>query len=109
MSTPAQLDFFPSLDFPGRTTLMVSEIADRLGYSAKHVCGLIEDGSIPALDGKSQDAAKPSFRVPIESYRNFIVARVNGPMRSEFIRALPAATRRALIAELQASLKANPA
>ena len=106
MST--QLDFLPSLDFPGRTTLMVSEIAERLGYSARHVGALIQDGSIPALNGKSSAAVKPSFRVPIEAYRDFVVTRVNGGLRAQFIARLPAATRHALIKELQAILKTNP-
>ena len=107
MST--QLDFLPSLDFPGRTTLMVSEIAERLGYSPKHVVALIADGSIPALNGKSSAAVRPSFRVPIEAYCDFVVTRVNGGLRAQFISSLPAATRRTLIMELQASLKTNHA
>lgn len=45
------------------------------------------------------------LRVPVEEYRNFVVLRLTGPRRTEFIKQLPVSTRLELIEELKASLK----
>ena len=68
---------FPSLDFPDRTTVTVGEIADKLGYSPKHICNLIEDGSLIDIDGRRKGRAKRSTRVPIESYHAFLLTRLS--------------------------------
>jgi len=101
-----QLQFaFPSLDFPGRITLTVSEIAERLGWTAKHVSDLIIEGELCAVDGKGKGASRSSFRVPVESYLDFITARVTGPRRRELLTSLPRATLRELVRELQEFLR----
>ena len=98
-----------SLDFRGRTAaLLVSEIAERLGYSPKHIYQLVEQGELIALDGKTKGADKPSWRVPIESYRNFIVRRMNGTTRADFLATLPEYTLRELVAECTRLLKEAP-
>lgn len=100
----AQTDFpFVSLDFPGRTALTVDEIAERLGVTAQHVIDLVEEGALcPAVDVAGKGASRRLLRVPVESYRNFIVARMTGPARLNFLRALPVS----VIAQLRAELAA---
>ncbi len=101
-----QLQFpFPSLDFPGRTTLTAAEIAERLGWDEKHVRNLITDGELPGIDGKGKDASRGSYRVPVESYRDFVVARMTGPKRIELLRKLPKPVLRELVRELNEYLK----
>lgn len=101
-----QLAFpFPSLDFPGRTTLTAEEIATRLGWEPKHVRQLIAEGELPGIDGKGKGATRASYRVPIENYRDFIAARMTGERRIEMLRHLPKATLRELVQELQEFLK----
>jgi hypothetical protein len=43
--------------------------------------------------------------VPVECYRNYVVTRLSGPTRPEFLRALPPATLRELVKEMQAILR----
>lgn len=106
---PEQLQFpFPSLDFPGRTTLTAAEIAERLGWSEKHVCDLFTEGELPALDGKGKKAKRGSYRVPIESYRDFITGRMTGPRRTDLLRHLPKAAIRELIRDLTEYLNTAP-
>ncbi len=96
-----QLQFpFPSLDFPGRTALTISEIAERLGISDQHVLNLADDGSFPGLELKGAKASKRSLRIPIENYRDFIVSRMTGPARNQFLRVLPRAALRDLHREI---------
>ncbi|MBI5770809.1 MAG: hypothetical protein HZA93_23735 [Verrucomicrobia bacterium] len=110
-----QLQFpFASLDFPGRTLLYPHEIAGdkgRLGMSMDHFHDLVSEGVLVAIDIASPGAVRRELRVPIESYRDFIVARMTGPRRREFLTALPEPTRTTLIVELFESLQnaARPA
>jgi hypothetical protein len=101
-----QITFFASLDFPGRTTLTLGEIAEKTGYTAQHIADFISEGVIVALDGRGKGSSRASMRVPVESYRNFIVARMTGGMRDELIRALPESTRAALMLEIFTGLPA---
>jgi len=105
---PEQLQLFASLDFPGRSTVLVREMAERLGVSERHLFNEIDSGALVVLDLKAKGSARRCARVPIECYRNYVSARLTGPMelRSSFIAALPVAVRRALLAEIQASLRA---
>lgn len=107
---PEQLTFFASLDFPGRTTLWLREIAERLGCSVKHLLRELESGSLTGLDIRGAGRSRASVRVPVECYRDYVVRKLTGPadFRMRFLLDLPAATRRALILELQASLKTKP-
>lgn len=101
-----QLQFpFPSLDFPGRTTLTAAEIAERLGFDEKHVRDLITEGELPGIDGKGKGATRGAYRVPIENYRDFVTARMTGPRRIELLRHLPKPVLRELVRELNEHLK----
>lgn len=102
-----QLQFaFASLDFPGRVTLYPHEIAEKLGMSVDQVHDLVDDGSLVAVNIASSGAARRALRIPVEAYRNFILERITGPLRVEFLCGLPEATRRDLVRELLATLPA---
>ena len=108
-----QLQFpFASLDFSAdRTAITVKEFAGKLAYTEKHVADLIAEGAIEAVDGRGPGASRSSYRIPVESYRKFILARLTVPAeQARLLANLPAATKRELIRELQASLvrPANP-
>lgn len=105
-----QLTFFASLDFPGRTTLGLSEIAERVGCTVQHLLNQIDEGKFVGLNIASQGAKRREIRVPIECYRTWILSCLTGPvdMRMRFLRDLPAPVRRELIEQLQASLKTHP-
>lgn len=103
-----QLQFaFPSLDFPGRSTLTAAEIAARLGWDEKHVRDLIIEGELPGIDGKGKGSKRGSYRVPAESYRDFITARMTGARRIDLLRHLPKATLRELVRELNEFLRST--
>lgn len=101
-----QLTFLASLDFPGRTTLTVAEIAERLGYTEQHIADLIDEDQLGAVDGRGKGAGRSAYRVPVECYRDFISARLRGPARTELLANLPEITRSALILELFSGLPA---
>ena len=97
--------FFASLDFPGRSTLMLHEIARRVGLTVAHLLGEIERGELTALDFKSKGVSRRCVRVPVECYRDYILRKLTGEQRATLIKALPRAVREQLARELQASLK----
>ena len=102
-----QLDFlFASLDFPGRSVLYMHEIAERLGCSIDQAYDLTEDGSLVAINIASAGASRRELRVPIEAWRNFILARMTGPIRAHFLRTLPPAVLAQLREELAALAEA---
>jgi hypothetical protein len=101
-----QLNFFASLDFPGRTTLLLSEMAEKLGVSVRHLQKEVEQGALTVLDMKGKQATQSCWRVPVECYRDYVVTRLSGPKRPEFLRALPPATLRELVKEMQTILRA---
>ena len=98
---------FSSLDFPGRTTLYPHELAERLGCSIDQVHDLADEGAISAIDIASPGARRRELRVPIEAWRNFIIARMTGPMRRHFLASLPAPVFSQLCSELDALRKAQ--
>ena len=106
----AQLDFLASLDFPGRTTLSLGEIAEKVGCTVQHLLNQIDEGKFVGLNIAGQRAARRAIRVPVECYRAWLMACLTGPVdvRMQFLRDLPAATRRELIDQLRASLITNP-
>ncbi len=107
MIAAEQLVFpFASLDFPGRAVLTVDEISERLGVTSQHVLDLVEENELPALDLAGKNATRRTVRVPAESYREFVLSRMTGPMRSEFMRQLPKATLRELRREIDQLLAA---
>jgi hypothetical protein len=103
-----QLQFaFPLLDFPGRTTLTVAEIAAKLGWTEKHIGDLVTEGELPAINGAGKNASRGSYRIPVESYRDWVTARMTGERRVELLKHLPRATLFELVRELNAFLKAS--
>ncbi len=96
---------FPSLDFPGRTTLMLSEMATKLGVSVRHLLNEVDEGVLTVMDLKGNTSSRSCWRIPVESYREYVLQRVFGPSRAEFLAALPVNLRKRLIAELYASLE----
>lgn len=103
MAKPLQLEFpFPSLDFPGRTTLMVHEIASRVGVTTRHIIDLVDEGRITAinLSGGANKSDRRCLRIPLESYRDFIIAALSGPARQSFLESLPRQTLIELYAEV---------
>lgn len=107
MPAPEQLTFLASLDFPGRTTLYLREIAERLGCTVAHLLNEIDACEFVGIDISATRSLRRAMRIPIESYRNYILKRLTGPadFKMQFLRDLPAATRRQLIEELQQSLR----
>ena len=104
-----QLQFpFASLDFPGRTTLYPHEVAQKCGMSVDQVYDHCADGSLVAIDisSRATKSGRRALRVPIESYRNFVVGRMTGPLRAELLRKLPKATLRELRRDLDELLRA---
>lgn len=106
MSTE-QLQLFASLDFPGRSVVLVREMAERLGVSVRHLLNEIDHGALVALDLKSAGSSRRTARIPIECYRDYVVKHLTSPsveIRARFIAGLPAAVRTAVIVECFAAL-----
>lgn len=100
---------FPSLDFPGRVTLTVSEVAGKLGWTAKHVADLIVEGQLGALDGKGKSANRSSYRIPIDDYREFIISRMTAPHPQKFFTSLSRARLGEIARELNEYIKETEA
>lgn len=100
---PIQDEFpFASLDFPGRTTLYLHEVAERLGVSSRHVADLIEEGQLAAINIAGESAtSRKHYRIPVESYRQFVTVRLSAPYRAELLSHLPRTTLRQLMRELE--------
>ncbi|MEN9842168.1 MAG: hypothetical protein RL376_1968 [Verrucomicrobiota bacterium] len=106
-----QLHFFPSLDFPAdRTTLYLHEIAAKVGCTIQHLCNEVDKGELVGLNIATKKSSRRAMRIPVECYRAWVLRRLTGPVdfKMQFLRDLPVATRRQLIAELQASLRTHP-
>lgn len=96
-----QLAFpFASLDFAGRANIPVWEMAKKLGVSSDHLLNEVEHGALVGLDLKGAKATRRNVIVPIEAYRAYVLARMTGPFRRDFIRDLPAHIKRELRREL---------
>jgi len=107
MPTAVQLSLpFACLDFFGRGAVTAGEIADKLGCTPRHIIHLIEDGSIVGLDVTRHLGSKRMLRVPVDEYRRYVIGRLNGAGRSEFIAELPEATLREIAREIAARLAA---
>ena len=100
-----QLTFFHSIDFPGRSVLYVNEISQKLGISRQQVVNLMDCGELGYINVATDPTTRPCRRVPVKSYRNFIVRRLDSEERLQFLCELPVATRLELIDELKKSLK----
>jgi len=99
---PEQLQFFASLDFPGRTVVTLAEVGERLGCTPEHLGNEIERGALVALDIAATGVSRRAIRVPIECYRTYVLSRLTGPVdfKMRFLRDLPPAVRHELIREL---------
>ena len=73
---PEQLQFFGSLDFPGRTTLMLWEIAARLGCTVRHLLNEVDSGTLTGLD-----IAATSSREAVREARALFVVRLSRSCR----------------------------
>ncbi len=87
---------FPSLDFPGRAMIPIWEMAKKLGKSTDHLLNEVEHGALVGVDFKGAKASRRDIGVPIESYRQYILTRMTGEFRRDFIRDLPAGVKRQL-------------
>lgn len=113
MPSSTQPEFpFASLDFPGRTTLLPREVAQRIGISEQHLLDLIDEGALQALNiagfhgiPENSSAARRYWRIPVEYYRDFILSRMSGPLRRQRLLQLPDATKLELHAELTTDLE----
>lgn len=108
MPSTEQLEFqFTSLDFPGRVSLRVEEVARKLGITPKHVTDLIAEGKMQALDHRGVGAGRACYRIPIESYRDYVARCLTTKAdRLRLLADLPRATLRELHRELGALLRA---
>jgi hypothetical protein len=95
---------FASLDFPGRTTLGLGEIAKKLGVSVDHLLNEVDNGELVGLDLKGAKATLRFVRVPIESYRAYVLKRMTGPFRRQFLRDLPRQQLEELLVEIREAL-----
>jgi hypothetical protein len=68
---PEQLEF-PSLSFPkDRQALYVGEVALKLRCTDQHVCDLIEEGQLQAINVGGPGQRK-CWRIPVEAYEAFL-------------------------------------
>lgn len=63
--------------FPGRTRLMVMEVARALRINDKHVVSLINEGLLDAVEitGKGNKSSRGHWRVPVSAYDDYIRRR----------------------------------
>lgn len=95
---------FACLDFPGRDTVKVWEIAAKLGYSHQHIFEHIDAGKLVALDSALVPSRR-NLRVPVDEYRRWCLGLLTGPARRTFISELPENLRREIAREFAESLK----
>ncbi len=103
MTAPAEQFVFPfsSLDFPGRQQpLMLYEIAAKLNCSVDHLLNEAEVGALAGVDLKGAKASRRNVRVPVEAYRRYVLKRMTGEFRRDFIRDLSPLVKRQLRLEM---------
>lgn len=69
---PEQMDF-NALLFPGRKTLYVAEVAERLSMDDQQVRDLIDEGKIHAID--IGGGTRKFWRIPVSSFERFLKER----------------------------------
>jgi hypothetical protein len=63
---------------PARVNMMtIGEFADAWRVSQSHIASLIEEGVIVALDLSGPNASRRVWRIPVESYAQFVAGRVS--------------------------------
>ncbi len=80
---------FESLDIQHRSVLTVDDIRKKLRVSVDHVINLVEAGELKNVNTAVSELKRKQYRIPIESYRDFIIRRMSGPARKEFLQSLP--------------------
>lgn len=85
----AQLELpFSLLDLQGRTVLTVKEIAGMLHCTPRHVCEMIASDELCAVNiGRGQ--SRMTARVPVESFRAFILKSLTCDFHDSPLRHLP--------------------
>jgi hypothetical protein len=65
--------------FPGRTSLMVPEVAAVLEIDEKQVISLILEGLLGAVEitGRGNKSSREHWRIPVECYDDYIRRRSN--------------------------------
>jgi hypothetical protein len=65
--------------FPGRTSLMVPEVAAVLEIDDKQVVSLINEGLLGAVEitGRGNKSSREHWRIPVECYDDYIRRRSN--------------------------------
>jgi len=65
--------------FPGRTSLMVPEVAVVLEIDDKQVVSLINEGLLGAVEitGRGNKSSREHWRIPVECYDDYIRRRSN--------------------------------
>lgn len=105
MTTDLNAFPFPSLDFQGRTTIGLGEIAAKFGCTVSHLLNECESGALCGLDLKGAKATRRNVRVPVESYRAYVFARMTGSFHRDFIRNLPRKVQQELLIDLKEAMK----
>lgn len=90
-----QLTFFASLDFPGRTTLRLEEIAEKLGCTVQHLLNEVDRGAFHGLNLAAAGVSRRAMRIPVECYRAYVLSKLTGAidLRMQFLADLPVASR----------------
>lgn len=73
-SETEQMDF-NALLFPGRKMLYISEVAERLEVTERHVRNLIEEGKLVAID--ISGGTLRYWRVPVTEFEKFLRKRAS--------------------------------
>ncbi len=81
----------------------LGEIALKLGCSVDHLLNECDHGALCGVDIKGAAASRRSIRVPVEAYRRYVLLRLTGEFRRDFIRDLPPHVKRDLRREMIAS------
>jgi hypothetical protein len=71
--------------FPGRSMLMVPEVAEALGITDKQVVSLINEGLLGAVEitGKGNKTSREHWRIPVASYDDYVRTRSNAALVQE--------------------------
>ncbi|PXA04337.1 hypothetical protein DDZ13_07335 [Coraliomargarita sinensis] len=67
---------YRSLLFEGRSTLQLAEVEAKLGVTKRHLINLIEAGQLNAVNISKMGSPRVHYRIPVESYEEFIAARL---------------------------------
>lgn len=65
--------------FPGRSSLMVPEVAAALAIDEKHVISLINEGLLDAVEvtGRGNKSSREHWRIPVSGYDAYLRNRHN--------------------------------